>query len=379
MTAATAEPSLASPTIGNFDAGTTLVSTGSEHPAKRVADENGVWHASGHRGPLSPAFASWIIGVSDFCLVLVAAAGAFAAHYDVVERAGSGRHLLTAFLAATLFVNGFERFGGYRLKQLLNLSWQVRRVLLTWGVLISALLLIAFVAKISDSFSRGWVLGWIVIAMGMQLAARCILKIATQQRLQIARNIVIFGAGDEGQRLVTKLHRSRDNSIVIRGIFDDRQSRVPRTIHGVHRLGTSDDLLRFVRKTRIDDVIIALPLDADERLKALFEKLTGVALDVRLSVDSIAEKFQIRGMSYIGCAPVLEIANRPLKHWRAVTKWLEDQFLAAFLLIVSAPLMALVALLIKLDSRGPVFFVQQRFGLNNEPIPVLKFRTMYVG
>jgi FlaA1/EpsC-like NDP-sugar epimerase len=184
---------------------------------------------------LSPAFAAWIIGVSDFCLVLVAAAGAFAAHYDVVERAGSGRHLLTAFLAATLFVNGFERFGGYRLKQLLNLSWQVRRILLTWGVLVSALLLIAFLAKISDSFSRGWVLGWIVAAVGMQLTGRCILKIATQPRLrkiQFARNVVILGAGEEGQRLVAKLHRSQDNSIVIHGIFDDRQSRVPRTIDG---------------------------------------------------------------------------------------------------------------------------------------------------
>jgi lipopolysaccharide/colanic/teichoic acid biosynthesis glycosyltransferase len=83
-------------------------------------------------------------------------------------------------------------------------------------------------------------------------------------------------------------------------------------------------------------------------------------------------------MSYIGCAPVLEIADRPLKHWRAVIKLVEDQFLASFLLIILAPLMALVALLIKLDSRGPVFFVQQRFGLNNEPIPVLKFRTMHV-
>jgi Undecaprenyl-phosphate glucose phosphotransferase len=224
-------------------------------------------------------------------------------------------------------------------------------------------------------------LAWIVAAVGLQLTGRCLLEIATQRWPQsghLTRNIVIFGAGDEGQQLVAKLQRSNDKSIVIRGIFDDRKSRVPQSAHGVGILGTSEDLLRFARQVRIDDVIIALPLDAERRLKTLFEKLKGVAIDLRLSVEPIAEKFQIRGMSYIGVAPVLEIADRPLKYWRGVTKWAEDKFLAALLLIAFAPFMAIVALLIKLESRGPVLFVQQRFGFNNEVISVLKFRTMYL-
>ena len=78
-----------------------------------------------------------MVGASDFCVVLVAAAGAFAAYYNVVERAGPGRHLLTAFLAATLFVGGFERLGGYRLSQLSRLEWQLTRILMTWSVLVS--------------------------------------------------------------------------------------------------------------------------------------------------------------------------------------------------------------------------------------------------
>jgi len=250
-----------------------------------------------------------------------------------------------------------------------------------WSILVSALLFIAFIGKISQSYSRGWTSVWIVAAVGMQLTGRCLLEIVTQRSPQgshLARNIVIVGAGEDGQQLVAKLQRSKDKSIAILGIFDDRKSRIPRTVNGVSVLGTSDDLLRFARQVRIDDVIIALPLDAERRLKTLFEKLNGVAIDLRLSVEPIAERFQIRGMSYIGSAPVLEIADRPLKHWRAVTKWLEDKFLAALLLFAFAPLMAIVASLIKVDSRGPVLFVQQRFGLNNEAIPVLKFRTMYV-
>jgi Undecaprenyl-phosphate glucose phosphotransferase len=375
--------SLTQAIIDNLDRVTTPTAAIPYGGPGAIGQENHGRHRFARSWRLSPAILVWAVGASDFCLVLVAAAGAFAAYYNVVDGdvAGPGRHLLTASLAATLFVGGFERLGGYRLRQLSRLEWQLTRILMTWGVIISILLLVAFIGKISENYSRGWMLAWIVAAVGLQLIGRCLLEIATQrwpQSNHLARNIVIFGAGDEGQQLVAKLQRSGDKSIAIRGIFDDRKSRVPQSAHGVSVLGTSDDLLHFARHVRIDDVIIALPLDAERRLKTLFEKLKGVAIDLRLSVEPIAETFQIRGMSYIGVAPVLEIADRPLKNWRAVTKWAEDKLLAALLLIAFAPLMAIVALLIKLESRGPVLFVQQRFGFNNKAISVLKFRTMYL-
>jgi Undecaprenyl-phosphate glucose phosphotransferase len=146
---------------------------------------------------------------------------------------------------------------------------------------------------------------------------------------------------------------------------------------GLSIIGTTDDLLRVARRCPVDEVIIALPLDAEEQLKALFWKLKGIATDLRLSIEPIADRFQVRGMSYIGSVPVLEIADRPLKHWRALAKWIEDKVLSALLLIFLGPLMAISALLIKVDSRGPVFFAQERFGFNNAVIRVLKFRTMY--
>jgi len=123
---------------------------------------------------------------------------------------------------------------------------------------------------------------------------------------------------------------------------------------------------------------VALPLGAEERLKSLFFKLKGIAADLRLSIEPVAETFQVRGMSYVGTVPILEIADRPIKHWRAVAKWLEDKVLSGLLLIFLSPVMAVTALLIKLDSHGPIFFVQERFGFNNDVIQVFKFRTMYV-
>jgi Undecaprenyl-phosphate glucose phosphotransferase len=332
---------------------------------------------------LSPEIATAAAATMDFILVQVAAAAGFAAYSGLMdhEMGDPGRYVLAPLLAATLFVGGFERLGGYQLKRLSRLRWQLTRILVMWGVTVAVLLLVAFLGKMSESYSRAWALAWVVAAPAMLGAGRGILHLAMApwvERGYLARNIVIVGAGSEGQRLLTKLQEAQDKSITICGVFDDRRARLPPTVCGVSVLGTTNDLLRFARCLPIDEAIIALPLDAEQRVKALFNKLKGIAIDVRLSIEPLVERFEVRGMSYLGGVPVLEIVDRPLKHWRAAAKWIEDKVFAGILLAFVSPLMALVALLIKLDSRGPVFFVQERFGFNNEAIPVLKFRTMYV-
>jgi Undecaprenyl-phosphate glucose phosphotransferase len=293
-----------------------------------------------------------------------------------------GRHVLTSFLAAIVFGGVFERLGGYRLKQLARLRWQLTRTLMAWGFAVSVLLLVVFLSKTSESYSRGWTLSWIITAPGLLLTGRCLLYAAIATRAGgsfLARKIAIIGAGNEGERLIARLREAQDRSIHICGVFDDRKSRVPGSVCGLRVLGTTDDLLRFARSTPIDEVLIALPVDAERRLKSLCDKMKALAIDVRLSIEPLAETFNIRGMGYLSSVPVLEVVNRPLKNWGAVVKWLEDKFVGSLLLVFTGPLMALIAILIKLDSPGPVFFVQKRFGFNNQVIRVLKFRTMHIG
>src|SRR5690606_39762975 len=79
-----------------------------------------------------------------------------------------------------------------------------------------------------------------------------------------------------------------------------------------------------------------------------------------------------------GNVPMLDIFDRPIADWNIVRKWLFDRIIGSLLLIAAAPLMAAVALLIKLDSPGPALFRQKRYGFNNELIEVFKFRSMYV-
>ncbi len=332
---------------------------------------------------LSPDVAAWLISALDFTLISAAAAAAFGAYSEAMDQtvAGIARYLLTALLAATLFVGAFDRLGGYRLTQLPRLQWQLTRTLIAWGITVSVLLLFAFLSKTSDTYSRVWTTTWFIVAPLALLACRCVIQATLTTRPagnSLARSVVIVGAGNEGQRLIAKLRANRDKSIVLRGVFDDRKSRLPAAADGFSVLGTTDDLLDFARRVSVDEVVIALPLDAERRLKALCDKFKVLAIDLRLSIEPLAEKFPFLGMGYLGNVPVLEIANRPLKNWCAILKWIEDKALAALLLMFLGPLMAIIAAFIKLDNPGPVFFVQKRFGFHNEVIGVIKFRTMYV-
>jgi Undecaprenyl-phosphate glucose phosphotransferase len=325
----------------------------------------------------------FVVGASDWCLVLAAAALAFAVYFSVMDQtiAQPERHILTSFLAATIFAGTFERLGGYRSKQLSRLNCQVTRVLTVWGLTMAVLLLVAFLSKTSEIYSRAWALVWIIATPMLLLIERCLLYGAISTRIggsYLARNIAIVGAGTEGQRLIARLREGQDKSVVIRGVFDDRKSRLPGSVSGFSVRGNTDDLLNFACQTPIDEVIMALPLDAEERLRSLCDKMKTLAIDVRLSLEPLAEAFNIRGVSYVGSVPVFEVVDRPLKNWRAVAKWMEDCLLGSLLLVFIAPWLAVIAMLIKLDSPGPVFFAQIRFGFNNQPIRVIKFRTMHV-
>jgi exopolysaccharide biosynthesis polyprenyl glycosylphosphotransferase len=109
----------------------------------------------------------------------------------------------------------------------------------------------------------------------------------------------------------------------------------------------------------------------------MLRKLWVLPVDIRLSAHNTKLRFRPRSYSYLGNVPVLDVFDRPITDWDVVMKWLFDKLVGGFALALAAPLMAVTALLIKLDSPGPVFFKQRRHGFNNELIEVYKFRSLY--
>jgi Undecaprenyl-phosphate glucose phosphotransferase len=126
----------------------------------------------------------------------------------------------------------------------------------------------------------------------------------------------------------------------------------------------------------VHDVVITLPWNADERLVSIIGRLRNLPVHVYLGSDLIGYHFPGHHRRHLEGVPVLEIASVPLSGWSGLVKAVEDKILAVLALAVLSPLMLLIALAIKLDSRGPVLFRQARYGFNNEVIIVNKFRTM---
>jgi Undecaprenyl-phosphate glucose phosphotransferase len=319
----------------------------------------------------------------DLLIVLAASMAAFKVYlfYYLGQASASDQYALASLIAAVSFVSLMHRLDAYKLRQLTNVGWQGWRVLGAWGTVMGALLAAAFISKTSLEFSRGWMLSWAALTPALLFASRVSVASLIRHAREsghLCRNVVIVGANERSAALMAKLTSNIYDGINVVGVFDDRHDRVPGSVGGHDVLGTTDDLLDFVRHAPVDEVIVALPPGAAARLGSIFQKLRLLPVDLRLDAEPLIDAFPLRGITTLGDATLLEFADRPLKNWRAVGKWIEDRMTAVVGIILTGPLMLLIALLIKLESTGPVLFVQDRYGYNNSVIKVLKFRTMRV-
>jgi len=330
---------------------------------------------------VSPNVVIGLLRLGEALAVLSAGILAFLTRFHSLEEFGT-LELYAGVLAALLATNIFHLAGLYRFSELTNLFGQSGRLLMAWAAVMLTLLALGFLTKVPlIDTSRLWVGLWFVYGFFALFTARLLLKHQIQRWQRggrLTRNLVIVGAGEHGQRLIEHLDRHGEQAERIVGLFDDRSSRVPAAVGAHAVLGTVEDLMRFARKHPIDQVIVALPWDAEDRLLTLMKKLRSLPVDVRLCPDMIGFHLPHRQVTHIAGVPMLNVFEKPLAGWSYIVKTMEDRLLAAVILAIIAPLFALIALLIKLDSRGPVLFRQQRFGFNNEVIEVFKFRTMFV-
>lgn len=190
------------------------------------------------------------------------------------------------------------------------------------------------------------------------------------------RQVVVVGAGENGQRVLQEL-LAQPGRYVVSGLFDDRKSRIASEILGIPVRGTIVELVEFARQELPDEIIVTISNASFDRLRDIFAKLVILPVDLRLTFETISPMFRLQSAGYLGKIPLLDICHRPLKGWKAGLKLVEDKSFAILALILFGPLMLLIALLVKLDSKGPVFFKQDRFGYNDRVIHVLKFRSMY--
>jgi len=280
-------------------------------------------------------------------------------------------------IGATVALMSFRNQNVFLFDLLTKPAGRTRRILLGLATAALVLLSMVYVLKISAAISRGWMISWFILSFLFLSTSHYFVAQVLRRWIAagfFARNIVIYGSGEIAARFIEHL-ACGGLGLRVLGVFDD----LPRGVTSrVVVAGSLSDLIRLGQAERIDEVVVALPLSEDRRIASLVDQLAMLPADIRLCPDMTA--FQIRPTSIVSYdgVPVLELVRRPLDHWAPIIKAAEDRLLASLLLALVAPVMLMIALAIKLDSKGPVFFRQRRHGFNHHVFSVLKFRTMYV-
>ncbi len=329
----------------------------------------------------SPIVVAGVVRMVEFTLIAAVGFGVYMAYVVPIE--GFAWRYMGGILAITfLAMLAFQTADIYQVQAFRGYEKQYFRLASAWSVVFLLVMSASFFAKIGDHFSRVWLGSFYVIGLVTLLAFRrsvfLLVRHWTRQG-RLDRRTVVVGADARGDALIRALAGQRDSDVHIVGVFDDRgDERTLPDLGRYRKLGSVDDLVQFARKTRIDLVLFALPISAESRILEMLKKLWVLPVDIRLAAHSNKLRFRPRAYSYLGSVPVLDMLDKPITDWDVVMKWLFDKIVGGVLLLLTSPLMLLTAIAIKLNSRGPVFFKQNRYGFNNELIEVYKFRSMYV-
>ena len=271
--------------------------------------------------------------------------------------------------------------GRYSIRSLLNPLGNMSKIAMCWSLLFAAIAVGLIATKAADSYSRIWLGAWYVSGFASLAMARLVLSTRVKHwnlNGRLSRQAIIVGGGKPALHLHDAFRDMHDTDINLVGIFDDRgNSRISQEFSGLPRLGNVSELIDFVRRERVDLLLVSLPLMAEERLLQILKQLWVLPVDIRLSAQNQKLRYRPRAYSYVGNVPFLDVFDKPLDDWGAIIKVCEDKIIAFFALLLLSPLMLLIALVVKLDSKGPVMFKQKRYGFNNELIEVYKFRSMY--
>ncbi|KOX44650.1 MULTISPECIES: undecaprenyl-phosphate glucose phosphotransferase [Methylobacterium] len=285
-------------------------------------------------------------------------------------------------MIAVTTVTLIQASGGYRIAAFRSFFRTAIRLIVAWSLTFLMVATGLVLAKVADHYSRLWLGTFFGAGLAMLLVGRFVLFriIDAQTRAgRFDRRTAIVGGGQPAEALIAALETQSESGIRIVGVFDDRNAdRSSDVVAGHPKLGNVDDLVAYARHARLDLIVFTIPITAEARILQMLAKLWVLPIDIRLSAHAAKLRLRPRSYSYLGSVPVLDVFDRPIADWDVVVKAVFDRCVGLMMLLALSPLMLVIALAVRLTSRGPVLFRQKRHGFNNELIEVYKFRSMYV-
>ncbi|HEX7126915.1 MAG TPA: undecaprenyl-phosphate glucose phosphotransferase [Thermodesulfobacteriota bacterium] len=224
----------------------------------------------------------------------------------------------------------------------------------------------------------------LVFFWGISTAALVATRIGFREALRILRRrgfnlryALVVGGGDVAAGLVERIDRHPELGLRVVGLLSSGADLDP-VLQEVPRLGGYDDLSRILREWRVDQVLFALPLEDQASLPGLLAAVDSEMVDVRIVPDLLRFASLRSGVEDFDGLPIVSLRTSPLVGWNVVIKRALDLAVGSLAGLLALPLMAVIALLVKLTDGGPVLYRQERMGLDGRVFQMLKFRSMRV-
>lgn len=291
--------------------------------------------------------------------------------------------LVIAFFFTVVLFPAFDLYSSWRGRPALE---HIRVILGAVITLMICLVIMSALSKTTAWFSRAWFGTWAVSSVVVIFALKRALIVVLRElrgRGWNQRNIVIFGAGRLGCMVAERLKEADWAGFQIVSFFDDEpevarknldEAGIPAEVKG-----PETDLDLYLRDNDIRELWLALPLRAEDRVRDLLFSLRHSTVSIRFIPNLFSFKLFL-GLSITDVAgvPVVNVNSTPMSGMNRVLKEIEDRVLAFLILGLVSPVMALIALAIRLESRGPILYKQERHGWDGRIIKVYKFRSMSV-
>jgi putative colanic acid biosynthesis UDP-glucose lipid carrier transferase len=352
-----------------------------------MADSRADVQLGGLRGPII-----WrdIFSKFDTCIAVIAAGEAasvilaaytakliyfgFFLHLEQLDRP----YLAPAFLLALILYLFLKQAGLYDVSTINDAIVPYGKI---WGSLATSFLIllgILYVLKFADWYSRGWFLSWFALSSVILVVVR-IAAMGRVRRLvengHLRQRIALYGAREFVNAVKSEVE-SADHALAIESFYISQPTEDRVSYPAMD--GDLDNLKTAIARREFDTVIICLPSSEAPSIHSSVCNLASYSTDLLLCTEINPYPVTVRGARNFGRLRTSVVNLVPLSERNRLLKSLLDFAVAGIALVLLAPLLALVALAIKIDSPGPVFFRQRRYGQNNRVFRIFKFRTMTV-
>lgn len=253
--------------------------------------------------------------------------------------------------------------------------------LLSWAVAVAVVLLVMFFSKTGAVYSRISIGSWMLFASISLVTWRSIFSVflsRIRKKGRNSRSVAIFGMSEAGVRLAQEINYRKELGYRVDAFYDDRAAERLDSPFMDKLVGGVEQGVLAAKSNQYDTIFIALPMKAESRIKDILYRLGDTTADVQLIPNFFMFSMMQTTMSHVGNIQTLSVYNNPMSGGAAALKRFEDIVLSSLILLIIAVPMLAIAIGVKLSSKGPVIFKQDRYGLNGKRIKMWKFRSMTV-